>query len=89
MFQLVRNYRSHAGIVNCARSVVELIQLFWPESIDTLAPEHGQVAGAQPYFHMEASAQTFRIEDSFSSKQKGMIDLGAAQCNLFFLFTSD
>ncbi|PFH50711.1 hypothetical protein AMATHDRAFT_85569, partial [Amanita thiersii Skay4041] len=49
-FLLTTNYRSHSGIVNCARSVVELIQHNWPYSIDILAPERGLHAGPSPIF---------------------------------------
>jgi hypothetical protein len=50
MFQLPVNYRSHAGIVNCAQSVVEIITNLWPNSIDILAPEKGMVDGVKPLF---------------------------------------
>lgn len=49
-FQLDVNYRSHAGVVNCAHSIVELITKFWPYSIDSLARERGLVAGPRPIF---------------------------------------
>ncbi|KAK0440419.1 uncharacterized protein EV420DRAFT_1650550 [Desarmillaria tabescens] len=41
MFQLAVNYRSHAGIVDCAHSVIDLIMMFWADSIDRLSPEMG------------------------------------------------
>jgi len=49
-FELVVNYRSHGGIVNCARSVIELITLYWPRSIDILQPERASVDGFRPIF---------------------------------------
>lgn len=49
-YELVVNYRSHGGIVNCARSVIELITLYWPHSIDVLKPERASVDGFQPIF---------------------------------------
>ncbi|KIK18632.1 hypothetical protein PISMIDRAFT_178561 [Pisolithus microcarpus 441] len=49
-FQLAINHRSHGGILNCARSVIELISHFWPHSIDSLQPEHGTVDGVKPVF---------------------------------------
>ncbi|PBK59143.1 hypothetical protein ARMSODRAFT_1027641 [Armillaria solidipes] len=45
MFQLAVNYRSHAGIVDCAHSVIDLITTFWEDSIDHLSPEMGIVDG--------------------------------------------
>jgi hypothetical protein len=50
MFQLSVNYRSHAGIINCAHSVIEIITVFWPNAIDVLAPEKGLVDGLKPVF---------------------------------------
>jgi len=49
-YELVVNYRSHGGIVNCARSVIELITLYWPHSIDILQPERASVDGFRPIF---------------------------------------
>jgi len=82
MFQLAINYRSHAGIVNCARSVVELIERFWPESIDSLAPEHGRVSGAQPIFFGKDSGGAFslKVDESLSGSEAVPMDLGAEQC---------
>ena len=44
------NYRSHGGIVNCARSVVELIMRYWPHSIDAVKPERASIDGCMPIF---------------------------------------
>ena len=49
-YELTVNYRSHGGIVNCARSVVELMVLYWPHSIDRLRPERASVDGPKPIF---------------------------------------
>ena len=49
-FHLAVNYRSHAGIVNCAHTVVRLISSFWPYSIDALSRERGNANGAKPIF---------------------------------------
>ena len=49
-YELLINYRSHGGIVNCARSVIELITLYWPHSIDILRPERASVDGLRPVF---------------------------------------
>ncbi|KIY72669.1 hypothetical protein CYLTODRAFT_388217 [Cylindrobasidium torrendii FP15055 ss-10] len=50
LFVLAVNYRSHTGIVNCARSIVELIHHFWPNSIDRLSTEVGLSEGPKPIF---------------------------------------
>lgn len=49
-YELVVNYRSHGGIVNCARPVIDLITLYWPQSIDILKPERASVDGFRPIF---------------------------------------
>ena len=49
-YELVVNHRSHGGIVNCARSVTDLIMLYWPHSIDILQPERAFVDGPKPMF---------------------------------------
>lgn len=36
--------------MNCARSVIELITLYWPHSIDKLQPERASVEGFRPIF---------------------------------------
>ncbi|KIY69309.1 hypothetical protein CYLTODRAFT_489012 [Cylindrobasidium torrendii FP15055 ss-10] len=77
-FQLSVNYRSHAGIVNCASSLVELITEFWPSAIDQLAPEIGLVEGRKPCWFEDPEEQfkSLILEDA------GAIDFGADQCIL-------
>jgi len=49
-FELVLNYRSHGGIVNCARSIIKFIIRYWPYSIDALQPEGAATEGHRPIF---------------------------------------
>ena len=49
-FELVLNHRSHSGIVNCARSIIELVTRYWPHSIDVLRPEGATTDGCRPTF---------------------------------------
>jgi len=65
-FQLVVNYRSHNGIINCAHAVVELITMFWPYTIDTLQSEHGLISGPEPVFFTGWDDQTFPFKQLFS-----------------------
>lgn len=67
-FQLLVNYRSHGGIVDCAHSTIELIKDFWPESIDILQREGALVAGSKPIF---LSEWTNAQEESFFQKDEG------------------
>ena len=62
VFQLAINYRSHGGIVNCARSVIERIMHFWPDTIDTLRPERGVVDGLKPMFFRGWGQDTVQYE---------------------------
>lgn len=48
LFELNINYRSHNGILRLAASIVELIQRFFPNSIDKLSPERSEVDGPKP-----------------------------------------
>ncbi|KAK0506463.1 hypothetical protein EDD18DRAFT_32642 [Armillaria luteobubalina] len=78
MFQLSVNYRSHAGIVNCAHSIIDLITIFWKDSIDRLSPEMGIVDGAKPiFFNNEDRAQ---LEQFVFCDGDKPIELGAQQC---------
>jgi hypothetical protein len=62
MFQLAVNHRSHGGIVDCARSVVQLIEEYWPNAIDSLDPEHGIVDGCKPVFFTGWDQSNVRYE---------------------------
>eukprot|EP01041_Mallomonas_annulata_P001018 gene1018-1996_t len=48
--QLVQNFRTNSGVVNLARSVVELIVRLFPNSIDKMEPEWTSVHGRPPIF---------------------------------------
>ncbi|KAF9642213.1 P-loop containing nucleoside triphosphate hydrolase protein, partial [Thelephora ganbajun] len=77
-FELVTNYRSHSGIVNCARSVIELIMRYWPYSIDVLKPEQATIDGFRPIFFGDADLDKLISADS----RGGAIGFGARQCIL-------
>ena len=50
MFNLTTNYRSHAAIIGCAHSVIELITEYWLGSIDSLPREKSTTGGPRPIF---------------------------------------
>lgn len=60
MFCLAVNYRSHAGIVNCAHSIIEIIKKFWTESIDSLPRERGNAHGAKPIYYTDVYPEFVR-----------------------------
>lgn len=47
-FELLVNYRSHGGIVDCAASLIELLATLFPYSIDKLQKESALVGGPKP-----------------------------------------
>ena len=47
-FELAINYRSHAGIIDFAQTVIQIITKFWPDSIDILKEEKGEDEGIKP-----------------------------------------
>lgn len=61
-FHLATNYRSHAGIVDCAHSVIELITQFWPHAIDALSREQGMIHGLKPVFFSGWDQDSVRYE---------------------------
>jgi hypothetical protein len=57
-FQLTINFRSKAGIVNCAYSIVHLLQKFWPDQIDPLTAEKGVDKGKKPVFFISSDGDS-------------------------------
>ena len=87
MFQLTVNYRSHAGIVNCAHSVVSLLTRFWPDAIDILAPERGVVDGARPVFlARDEDGESRDLEQFLFGDDGNPLEFGAQQCEIIIMF---
>ncbi|KAF9033219.1 hypothetical protein BDZ89DRAFT_983953 [Hymenopellis radicata] len=80
IFQLAINYRSHAGIVNCAHSIIDLINEFWEDSIDRLSPEVGIVDGFKPVFFSNEDRE--QLEHFIFGDVGSHIEFGAQQCIL-------
>ncbi|KAF8624782.1 hypothetical protein AX15_005672 [Amanita polypyramis BW_CC] len=78
-FYLTVNYRSHAGIVNCAHSIVELVQQYWPYSIDALAPEKGLIVGAPPVFLAGENSDDIQFEQFLFGARGDPLEFGAHQ----------
>ncbi|KAI0716097.1 hypothetical protein C8T65DRAFT_606293 [Cerioporus squamosus] len=81
-FHLAVNYRSHAGIVNCAHSVIQLITEFWPHAIDALGQETGMIDGLKPVFFSGWDQNTVRYEQFLFGESGSHIEFGAEQCIL-------
>ncbi|KAK1439382.1 hypothetical protein QVD17_05199 [Tagetes erecta] len=48
IFQLSENFRTHAGVLNMAQSVINLLCHFFPLFVDELRPESGRIGGELP-----------------------------------------
>jgi len=57
MFYLSVNFRSHAGIVNCAHSIIKVITSLWKNAIDALPRERGNADGVKPIFYTKVSPE--------------------------------
>lgn len=61
-FELLVNYRSHGGIVDCASSVIRLLSKLFPNSIDDLKPETAVVDGPKPCVFRGWNNDVFHFE---------------------------
>ncbi|CAG8468533.1 12444_t:CDS:10 [Ambispora leptoticha] len=78
-FELNINYRSHSGILRLAASIIDLIERFFPESIDRLPREHSEVGGPRPivfkgfqdktYFDVFSVGKTAENNNVFGAEQ--------------------
>ena len=48
MLQLTKNFRSHSKILDLANSVVSLVELLFPKTIDKLMKETSDLDGPKP-----------------------------------------
>ncbi|XP_071715755.1 uncharacterized protein [Rutidosis leptorrhynchoides] len=48
IFQLKQNFRTHAGVLDLAQSVIELLYRYFAHSIDILEPETSLISGEAP-----------------------------------------
>ncbi len=79
-FELNINYRSHDGILRLASSVIDLINHFFPDSIDQLSPEHGQVGGPRPLiFEGFQAKDLFTYRKDIEKKVDTFIKFGVSQ----------
>ncbi|TFK76619.1 P-loop containing nucleoside triphosphate hydrolase protein [Pluteus cervinus] len=81
-FHLSTNFRSHAGIINCAQSVIDLIVEFWPNSIDKLTPEVGVVSGPRPVWLKTREGSNEHVDNYLEKMSTQSIEFGAEQCIL-------
>ncbi|CAG8526884.1 15115_t:CDS:10, partial [Dentiscutata heterogama] len=79
-FELNVNYRSHSGILRLASSVTDLIRKYFPDSLDHLSRERGEIGGPRPIIFNGFQADTF-LFDVFSVGKNvdNYIEFGAEQ----------
>ena len=78
IFQLTNNYRSHSGILNLASHVVELIEHFFPLTIDKLKKDRGMYKGPTPVI-LETKMNDFLLHLVGNENTTRSLEFGAHQ----------
>jgi len=79
LLQLVHNYRSHAGVLQLAACVVELLYYFFNDSLDTLPPDQGLFNGPKPIVIEVVDPAELVILMNGSKRETSRIEFGAHQ----------
>ena len=79
LYQLTHNYRSHAGILHLASSVVDLLLNYFPESFDRLQKDKGLFEGPKPVLLESCSPTDLAMILQGNQRQSSRIEFGAHQ----------
>ena len=80
MFTLSKNYRSHQGILALASLIMGMIWKGFPETVDKLEPEIGQLNGPKPVLFKGVDCEILRSRNvGHTSLSAGNSDFGAEQ----------
>ncbi len=80
MFTLAKNYRSHQGILAVASQVMGMIWQGFPETVDKLQPEIGNLSGPKPVLLIGCDTRILRSSGVGSGEQSEQrADFGAEQ----------
>ena len=79
LYQLTHNYRSHAGILHLASSVVDLLLHHFPESFDQLKKDEGLFDGPRPVLIESCSPSDLALLLQGNQRQSSRIEFGAHQ----------
>ncbi|KAH9698664.1 UvrD-like helicase ATP-binding domain-containing protein [Citrus sinensis] len=81
IFNLSQNFRTHAGVLNLAQSVIELFYRFFPHSVDILKPETSLIYGEPPILLESRNDENAIIKIFGNSGDAGgnMVGFGAEQ----------
>ncbi|XP_071113489.1 TPR and ankyrin repeat-containing protein 1-like isoform X1 [Haliotis cracherodii] len=82
IYQLTHNYRSHAGILSLASSVLDLMVEFFPESFDRLQKDQGLFNGPPPILLESCSVGDLAILLQGNKRKTSHIEFGAHQAIL-------
>ena len=79
VYQLTHNYRSHAGILNLASSVIDLLLHFFPESFDRMERDQGLFNGPKPVLLDLCSFTDLAVILRGHKRETSPIEFGAHQ----------
>ena len=80
MFTLSKNYRSHQGILALSSLVMGMIWKGFPETVDKLDPEVGNLSGPKPVLFLDCDVEILHARDISDSKlSERAADFGAEQ----------
>ena len=79
LYQLTHNYRSHAGILRLATSIVDLLLFYFPESFDRLEKDQGLFEGPKPVLLESCSFGDLAMILRGNRRQSSRIEFGAHQ----------
>ncbi|KAI7748570.1 hypothetical protein M8C21_000109, partial [Ambrosia artemisiifolia] len=80
IFQLKQNFRTHAGVLDLAQSVIDILYCYFPHSMDILEPETSLISGEAPVL-LESSNDENPIVKIFGGSRSGpeVVGFGAEQ----------
>ena len=79
LYQLSHNYRSHAGILRLASSVVDLLLHYFRDSFDKLQKDEGLFEGPKPVLLESCSPVDLAMILQGNQRQSSRIEFGAHQ----------
>ena len=79
LYQLTHNYRSHAGILRLASSVVDLLLYYFPDSFDRLERDKGLFEGPKPVLLESCRPTDLALILQGNQRQSSKIEFGAHQ----------
>ena len=79
LYQLTHNYRSHAGILRLASSVVDLLLRYFKDSFDKLQKDEGLFEGPKPVLLESCSPADLAMILQGNQRQSSRIEFGAHQ----------